>query len=63
MPLDGRYDIALNSAHSHTQSKELQQESFARAAGSTHRQIAIFVLLGIKQIHDAKRIVVPVDTE
>ena len=62
MALDGSDDIALDAPHSHTQGKELQSEGFTGAGGAAHGQVGILVDLGIEQVNDAERIIVPVDT-
>ena len=56
-------DEALDAAHSHTQSQELKRKGFACATGADKVQVRVFVLLGIEQIHDTKRVIVTVDTK
>ena len=63
MPLDRGEDKALNAAHPHPQGQKLHGEGFAGAAGAQQVQIRVLVLLGVEKIHDAERIVVPVDAQ
>ena len=63
MAFERRKDIALDSAHSHPERKQLHGKGLARAGGAKQGHVCIFVYLGIKQIHNAQRVVVPVDAE
>ena len=60
MSLDGSNDIALNAAHTHTQRQQPHGEGFSGATGAEQIQVGILVLLRIKQIDDAQRVVVTV---
>ena len=63
MTLDGGDNIALNTAHSHTQSQKLKREGLAGAAGAAHGQVRVLVDLRIKKVNNAERIVMPVDAQ
>ena len=63
MPLDGSNDIALNAAHAHTQRQQLHGKSLSGTAGAKQVQVGIFIFLRVKQIDDAQRVVMPVDSE
>ena len=61
--LDRGEDKALDAAHPHPQGQKLHGEGFAGAAGAQQVQIRVLVLFGVEEIHDAERIVVPVDAQ
>ena len=54
MSLDGGDDIALNTAHTHTQRQQLHGEGLSGTAGTEQVQVGIFVFLRVKQIDDAQ---------
>ena len=63
MTLDGGDDIALNTAHSHTQGQKLERKGLTGAAGAAHGQVRVLVDLRIKEVNNAERIVMPVDAQ
>ena len=63
MSLNGSDDIALNAAHTHTQRQQLHGEGLSGATGAKQVQVGIFIFLRVKQIDDAQRVVMPVDSE
>ena len=63
MSLDGSQNVALDPPHAHTQRKKLERKGLAGAAGAEQVQVGILVFLCIEQVHNAKRIVMPVDAQ
>ena len=63
MTLDGGDDIALNTAHSHTQGQKLERKGLTGAAGAAHGQVRVLVDLRIKEVNNAQRIVMPIDAQ
>ena len=63
MSLNGSDDIALNAAHTHTQRQQLHGKGLACAAGAEQVQVGVFIFLRVKQIDDAQRIVMTIDSE
>ena len=63
MAFERRKDIALDSAHSHPERKQLHGKGLARAGGAKQGHVRDFVDARIEQVNDAQRVVVPVDAE
>ena len=63
MSLDRSNDIALNAAHTHTQCQQLHGKGLSGATGTEQVQIGIFIFLRVKQIDNAQRVVMAVNSE
>ena len=63
MPLDRGQDIALDPPHAHAQRKQLERKGLAGAAGPKQVQVGVLIFLRIEQVHDAQRIVMPVNAQ
>ena len=63
MALDGGNDIALNTAHSHTQSQKLQREGLTGTGCTAHSQVRILIDLRIEKVNYAKGVIMPVNAK
>ena len=61
--LDGRHNKALDAAHPHPQCQQLHGKGLPCPGGAQEHQVGVLVDLAVEQVHNAQRVVVPVDPQ
>ena len=63
MSLNRCENKALHAPDPHTESQQLHGKGFTGTAGPDDVQIPVLMLFGVKKIEDAKRAIIPVDSQ